>query len=93
MSWDTYVHQVCNKYDSANNAWKLLNCCMFACVYGHDGTLWATSPGFQIATYEFDLDNGDGTSKKVMCNEHSSLMKGCKSGSRKPQECGYRICN
>ena len=28
-----------------------------------------------------------------MCNEHQSLMKGCKEGSRKPQECGYRICN
>ena len=35
----------------------------------------------------------DGSTKKVMCNEHAALVKGAKEGSRKPQECGFRICN
>ena len=38
------------------------------------------------------MDQGDGTSKKVTCNEHAALMKGA-TGTRKPQECGFRICN
>ena len=38
------------------------------------------------------MDQGDGTSKKVTCNEHAALMKGA-DGNRKPQECGFRICN
>ena len=54
MSWDTYVHQIQNLFDPATNAWKLTNVNQYACVYGHDGAAWATSPQFQLATYEFD---------------------------------------
>ena len=53
MSWDTYVHQIQNKFDAATNNWSVTNVCEFACVYGLDGNAWATSPGFQLATYEF----------------------------------------
>ena len=93
MSWDTYVHQIQNKFDAASGQWSVTNLVQFACVYGLDGAAWATSPGFQLATYEFDMPQGDGTTKKVMCNEHAALLKGAKEGSRKPQECGFRICN
>ena len=93
MSWDTYVHQIQNTFDPATNAWKVTNVNQFACVYGLDGAVWATAQGFQLATYEFDMPQEDGSTKKVMCNEHAALVKGAKEGSRKPQECGFRICN
>ena len=35
----------------------------------------------------------DGSTKKTTCNEHAALVKGAKEGNRKPQECGFRICN
>ena len=57
--------------------------CVFACVYGHDGAQWAASQGFQLATYEFDLAQEDGSTKKVNCNEHDALMKAAE-GNRKP---------
>ena len=92
MSWDTYVHQIQNTFDPSTNNWSVTNVCQFGCVYGHDGAAWATSQGFQLATYEFDMPQEDGSTKKVTCNEHAGLLKAAE-GSRKPQECGIRICN
>ena len=62
--------------------------CQFACVYGLDGNQWAASPGFQLAKYEIEI-----AGQKLPCDEHAALVKGATEGSRKPQECGYRICN
>ena len=75
--WDTYVHQICNKFDPETNAWAVTNCCQFAAVYGHDGTAWATSQGFQLASYEMDQDQGDGTTKKITVNEVGTLLAAC----------------
>ena len=93
MSWDTYVHQIQNTFDAASNSWANTNVCQYACVYGHDGACWAASQGFQLATYEFEMDQGDGTNKKVLCNEHQALMKATEGTRNGGQECGIRICN
>ena len=91
--WDTYVHQIQNTFDAETNAWSVTNVCQFACVYGHDGNPWATSPGFQLATYEFDMPQEDMSTKKVLCNEHSAAMKASTGDRKGGQECGIRICN
>ena len=91
--WDSYIHQIQNTFDPDTNAWKVTNVCQYACIYGHDGNAWATSPGFQLATYETDLLQPDNTTKKVLCNEHSALMKGTNGDRKGGQECGIRICN
>ena len=93
MSWDTYVHQIQNTLDPATNNWSCTNVCVYACVYGHDGAAWAASQGFQLATYESDLKQEDGSTKKVNCNEHAALMKACNGDRKGGQECGIRICN
>jgi len=95
MSWDTYVHQIQNQFDPATNAWAVTNVCQFACVYGHDGAVWATSEGFQLATYEFDMPTEamDGTTTKVLCNEHQAMMKAAAGTRNGGQQCGLRICN
>jgi len=46
MSWDTYVHQITNKFDPATNAWAITGVAQFGAVYGHDGAAWATTEGF-----------------------------------------------
>lgn len=93
MSWDTYVHQIQNKFDPATNAWAVTNVSCFAAVYGHDGAQWAASEGFQLASYEFDLPQEDGSTKKVPCHEHAALMKATAGDRKGGQECGLRICN
>ena len=93
MSWDTYVHQIQNTLDPETNNWSVTNVCLYACVYGKDGSAWATSPGFQLATYEFDLMQEDGSTKKVTCNEHSAVLKATTGDRKGGQEAGIRICN
>ena len=39
------------------------------------------------------MDQGDGTTKKVLCNEHAALMKAVEGTRNGGQECGLRICN
>ena len=91
--WDTYVHQIQNTFDPETNAWSVTNVCQYACVYGHDGNAWATSQGFQLATYEFDQPQEDMSTKKVLCNEHSAMMKAAGGDRKGGQDCGLRICN
>merc|ERR1711935_248746 len=91
--WDTYVHQIQNTFDPDTNAWAKTGVCQFACVYGHDGNLWAASEGFKLATYEFEMTQEDYSKKKVLCNEHSALMKAVTGDRKGGQECGIRICN
>uniref|UniRef100_A0A7S3IKQ9 Profilin n=1 Tax=Strombidium inclinatum TaxID=197538 RepID=A0A7S3IKQ9_9SPIT len=93
MSWDQYVHKVQNTLDPATNNWSVTNVCSYACVYGHDGAQWAASQGFQLATYQFDMPQEDGSTKPVNCNEHSALMKAAGGDRKGGQECGIRICN
>ena len=93
MSWDTYVHQIQNTFDPDTNNWAVTNVCQFGCVYGHDGNVWASSPGFQLANYEFDMPQEDGSTKKTPCNEHSAVMKAVGGERKGGQECGIRICN
>ena len=82
-AWDPYVHQIQNKFDASSNAWSVTDVCQSACIYGHDGTPWAASKGFFLANYDYDLEQEDGTKKRVVCNEHAGLMLAV-DGNRKP---------
>ena len=93
MSWDSYVHQIQNTLEPDGGAWKVTHVCQHACVYGHDGNQWAASNGFLLATYEFDMPQEDGSTKKVLCNEMNAVMKACNGDRKGGQECGIRICN
>ena len=93
MSWDTYVHQIQNTFDPATNAWAVTNVNAFAAVYGVDGSAWATSQGFQLATYEVDYPTEEGGTKKVLCNEALAAVKAAGGDRKGGQECGIRICN
>ena len=66
--------------------------CEFAAIYGHDGNAWATSPGFALYNYEFDLPQEDGSKKKVPVSEFKACFEATK-GNRKGTEAGIRIAN
>ena len=66
--------------------------CEFAAIYGHDGNAWATSPGFALYNYEFDLTQEDGSTKKVPVSEFKACFEATK-GNRKGSEAGIRIAN
>ncbi|TNV75876.1 hypothetical protein FGO68_gene17275 [Halteria grandinella] len=90
--WDAYLHQITNKFDHATNQYTLTNVCEFAAIYGHDGNAWATSPGFALYNYEFDLTQEDGSKKKVPVSEFKACFEATK-GNRKGSEAGIRIAN
>ena len=90
--WDAYLHQITNKYDAAQQKYTLTGCNEFAAIYGLDGNAWATSPGFALYTYGFDLPQEEGPPKKVEVNEFKCVLEATK-GNRKGSEAGIRIAN
>ena len=84
MSWENYLHQIQNKPDPETaGGWGQLNICQYACIYGHDGTPWVASPGYQLSVYKTPLADESGKETMVECNEHAALMKATE-GNRKP---------
>lgn len=53
--WDGYIYQITNKFDQTTQQYTQTNVSEHAAIYGHDGTAWATTPGFQLYTYQYDL--------------------------------------
>ena len=53
--WDAYLHQIINKFDHNKQQYTLTGVNEFAAIYGLDGNAWATSAGFALYTYEYDL--------------------------------------
>ena len=91
-AWDAYLHQITNKYDAATQQYTLTGVNEFAAIYGLDGNVWATSPGFALYNYQYDLLQEDGSKKKVDVNEFKCVLEATK-GNRKPSEAGIRIAN
>ena len=91
--WDQYVHQIQNTFDAATNGWSVTAVNTYACVYGHDGAVWAASEGFALHNYEFDLMQEDMTTKKVPCNEHAAAMAAAGGARKGGQDAGIRIAN
>ena len=91
--WEAYIYQIQNKYDATTGQYTLTNVCEHAAIYGTDGTAWATTPGFQLYSYEFEVPTEDllGT-KKVPINEFQCVVEATK-GNRKPSEAGIRMAN
>ena len=90
--WDQYVNLVMHKLDDAGTGWATTNICTYACIYGQDGAKWASTEGFELHNYEFDLADEGGKITKVPCNEHANLLLAA-GGNNKPSACGIRICN
>ena len=74
-AWDPYVHQIQNTYNEKEDNWKVTNICAYVWIGGHDGTKWASTPGFELGAYEAEIIGPDMvTMVKVPCNEPKSLL-------------------
>ena len=92
-AWEPYVHLIQHKDNQeVQGGWGQINICSHACIYGHDGNVWAASKNFTLSNYQTPVSDESGKETMMACNEHAALMKAC-DGNRKPQECGIRICN
>lgn len=77
--------------DYNTNQWITENVCSAAAIYGQDGTPWAYSPNFpELKTYEFSLEDMDGSSKNVTVDEIQCAIKAAE-GVRNPTEAGIRL--
>lgn len=80
-----------NRFDYDTNDWSITAVCSGAAIYGHDGTQWAlagTFPG--LTTYDHPLEQMDGSTQNVNCNEVAAAM-GAADGNRRPTEAGIRM--
>ena len=67
--WNTLlIHQMVNKFDTVKNEWSNSNICVFGCLYGDNGDLWAqTHEGFQLANYKIEIEDERGAKRNVVC--------------------------
>merc|ERR1712146_700795 len=62
-----------------------------AAIYGHDGTMWASSGECPaLTTYQHPLEQMDGSTSNVEVNEVACAM-GASDGNRNPSEAGVRL--
>ncbi len=90
--WESYIYQIQNRYDPTTQEYTLTNCCTGAALYGQEGTPWAATQGFTLSEYEFEVEQEDGSKKKVKVNEFQTAFEASK-GNRKPSEAGIRMNN
>ncbi len=90
MSWDSYIAQITNVYDYAAGAYTATGVAQFGAIYGLDGSKWGSSEGFDLTSYDYEIDDGTGTTKKIAIDE-SAILKAVLSGDDKGGEAGIRI--
>ena len=90
--WEGYIYQIQNKFDHTTQQYKLTNVCEHAALFGLDGTMWASTQGFQLYNYEFEMTQEDGSKKKVNVNEFNCVVEAT-TGNRKGSEAGIRMAN
>jgi hypothetical protein len=75
MSWNDYVYGYLINNTDANSGKTATNVAQHAAIIGNtDGTVWASSPGFTLETYDLKIENEDGSSKNAKVNEFANLL-------------------
>lgn len=92
MSWDGYVAMITNVYDAAAQQYTVTGVGQFGGIFGFDGTKWATSEGFDLTCYEYNIQIDDETTQAVQIDE-PSILKSIINGNSKGGEAGIRLGN
>ena len=90
MSWDSYIAQITNVYDYTAQTYTATGVAQFGAIYGLDGSKWGSTAGFDLTTYEYELDDGAGNVTKVIVNE-PEILKSILGGNDKGGEAGIRL--
>ena len=92
MSWESYAAMLTNTLDPDTNEYTVTGVGTHGAIYGLDGTKYGCTPGFELYAYEFEIDVGDGTTKKADINE-VDIALGLFKGQTKGGDAGIRLGN
>mmetsp|Transcript_61221 Transcript_61221/g.70149 ORF Transcript_61221/g.70149 Transcript_61221/m.70149 type:complete len:167 (+) Transcript_61221:110-610(+) len=89
MSWQPYVDtQLMQKHGKTGST---TNVSEHAAIYGHNGTLWAASPGFSLATREVEVATEEGGSEQITMNEFENMANTFQNNGVCSKKGGLRI--
>ena len=81
-----------NTLDPDTNQYSVTGVGTHAAIYGKDGSKWGTTEGFELYAYEYEIDQGDGTTTQESINE-VEIVNGIFNGKTKGGKAGVRIGN
>jgi hypothetical protein len=76
MSWQDYITNYLVNFTDANKGATASNVCEAGAIVGNqDGTIWASTPGFNLGSEEVEIEKDDGSGTyKTTVNEFSNLV-------------------
>ena len=90
MSWDSYIAMITNVYDYSAQSYTVTGVAQYGAIYGLDGTKWGSTEGFDLKSYEYEIQIDDTNTKKVSIDEVATL-KSILTGDDKGGEAGIRL--
>ena len=90
--WDDYITHLMGFYSAKQDKFTKQNVCDSCAIYGLDGTLWASSPGWKgLSEYEHTVEGLGDESTNVKVNEFK-IAEEVSKGNRNPSAAGARLC-
>lgn len=92
MSWQDYINNFLVNFTDANKGVSASNVCESGAIIGNqDGTIWASTPGFELKTSTVEVDKDDGTTEQVSLVEFNNLVDCFNNKGRSNAKGGIRI--
>ena len=93
MSWDGYVAMITNVFDAASNSYTVTGVAKNGGIFGHDGTKWGATEGFDLTAYDYDVVLDEEGNKKTVNVDEKALFKDVLNGQTRGGEAGLRFNN
>ena len=94
MSWQDYVNAYLIYNTDVNRGKTASNVCEGAAIIGNtDGTVWASSTGFNIGKYTIEIEKDDGSSEKAEIDEFQNLLDAFNNNGVATRKGGIRLNN
>ena len=90
--WAQYITGMMVNKQLPSGAW-LQNIVKEAAITTHDGTIAASTPGFQLGQYNYEVQVDEMTKKPVLVNEKQIFTEAVLNGKSNVSEAGIRINN
>jgi hypothetical protein len=93
MSWQDYINEYLVNFTDSNKGVSASNVCEAGALVGNqDGTIWASTPGFNLGSEEVEIEKEDGSGTyKTTINEFTNLADAFNNGGVSKAVGGIRI--
>eukprot|EP00831_Metopus_contortus_P070768 TRINITY_DN64737_c0_g1_i1.p1 TRINITY_DN64737_c0_g1~~TRINITY_DN64737_c0_g1_i1.p1 ORF type:complete len:201 (+),score=48.08 TRINITY_DN64737_c0_g1_i1:96-698(+) len=91
-AWDKYIQGFLVNKQLPGGKW-LQKVVEHAAIIAHNGTILASTPGFTLGTYAFDLPIDEKSTKKISVDEKAIILSAVLKGTTSTFESGCRINN